>query len=177
MSVAEQAGLSLTWSQTLKTGFLVTRLILVYSLNWKTETLKMKDLTSKLLIYKMSTYNSSSFCSYTLFFSLECNKMMKVGAKLEKRGYTGFALSFWNSVVLSFCHYSDETWISLRPVGQCDQILCEASLWWGKGCIRFWDRLDQNSGFHGNRKRPLIGKTISPPFLGCFWSDFFYTCR
>ena len=25
----------------------------------------------------------------------------------------------------------------------------------GKGCIRFWGRLDQNSGFHGNRKPPL----------------------
>ena len=37
-----------------------------------------------------------------------------------------------------------------------DQILCVASLGWGKGCIRFWDRLDQNSGYHGNRKPPLI---------------------
>ena len=36
-----------------------------------------------------------------------------------------------------------------------DQILCVASLGWGKGCIRFWDRLDQNPGFHGNRKPPL----------------------
>ena len=36
-----------------------------------------------------------------------------------------------------------------------DQILCVASLKWGKGCIRFWGRLDQNSGFHGNRKPPL----------------------
>ena len=39
-----------------------------------------------------------------------------------------------------------------------DQILYEASLGWGKGCIRFRDRLeslDQNSGFHGNIKRPL----------------------
>ena len=35
------------------------------------------------------------------------------------------------------------------------QILCVASLEWGKGCIRFWGRLDQNSGFHGNRKPPL----------------------
>ena len=25
----------------------------------------------------------------------------------------------------------------------------------GKGCIRFWHRLDQNSDFHGNRKPPL----------------------
>ena len=36
-----------------------------------------------------------------------------------------------------------------------DQILCVASLGWGKGCIRFWGRLDQNSGFHGNKKPPL----------------------
>ena len=36
-----------------------------------------------------------------------------------------------------------------------DQILCVASLGWGKGCIRFWGRLDQNSVFHGNRKPPL----------------------
>ena len=27
---------------------------------------------------------------------------------------------------------------------------------WGKGGIRFWGRLDQNTGFHGNRKPPLI---------------------
>ena len=36
-----------------------------------------------------------------------------------------------------------------------DQILCVASLGWRKGCIRFWGRLDQNSGFHGNKKAPL----------------------
>ena len=36
-----------------------------------------------------------------------------------------------------------------------DQILCAASLGLGKGCINFWGRLDQNSGFHGNRKPPL----------------------
>ena len=35
------------------------------------------------------------------------------------------------------------------------QILCVASLGWGKGCIRFCGRLDQNSGVHGNRKPPL----------------------
>ena len=55
-----------------------------------------------------------------------------------------------------------------------DQILCEASLGWGKGCIRFWDRLDQNSGFHGNRKRPLTynGENNFSTFSGLFliWS-------
>ena len=32
----------------------------------------------------------------------------------------------------------------------CNQILSEASLGRGKGCIRFWTRSDQNSGVHGN---------------------------
>ena len=36
-----------------------------------------------------------------------------------------------------------------------DQILYVASLGWGKGCIWFWGRLEQNYGFHGNRKPPL----------------------
>ena len=36
-----------------------------------------------------------------------------------------------------------------------DQILCVASFGWGKVCVRFWGRLDQSSGFHGNRK-PLL---------------------
>ena len=36
-----------------------------------------------------------------------------------------------------------------------DQIVCVPLLAWGKGCIRFWGRLDQNSGVHGNRKPPL----------------------
>ena len=31
-----------------------------------------------------------------------------------------------------------------------NQILSEASLGWGKGCIMFWARFDWNSGFHGN---------------------------
>ena len=32
----------------------------------------------------------------------------------------------------------------------CNQILSEVSLGWGKGCIRFLARSDWNSGFHGN---------------------------
>ena len=30
---------------------------------------------------------------------------------------------------------------------------------WGKGCIRFWGRSDQNSGFYGNRKT-YNGETV-----------------
>ena len=36
-----------------------------------------------------------------------------------------------------------------------DQILCVPSLGLGKGCIKFWGWLDQNSGVHGNRNPPL----------------------
>ena len=41
-----------------------------------------------------------------------------------------------------------QTWISLKPV-------CQTwSLGWRRVCIRFWDWLDHNSGFHGNRNSP-----------------------
>ena len=91
-------------------------------------------------------------------------------------GYTGFALSFQNSLVLSFC---GSVIIQMKleylwgQVANVDQILYEASLGWGKGCIRFWDRLHQN-WFPWQQK---VGKTMSPPFLCCFLSDFFQTCR
>ena len=56
----------------------------------------------------------------------------------------------WMTKILHF-----QTWISLRPVGNLDQMLCVASLGVGKGCIVFWGRLDQNSSVHGNRNPPL----------------------
>ena len=41
------------------------------------------------------------------------------------------------------------------PVGQSwSNFMCSIT-GVGKGCIRFWGRLDQNSGFHGNQKPPL----------------------
>ena len=61
-----------------------------------------------------------------------------------------------------------------------DQSLCVALLGWGKGCIRFWCRLDQNSGFHGNRKPPLTyngendASTFSCFFFFCFFLFFFF---
>ena len=56
-----------------------------------------------------------------------------------------------------------------------DQILYEASLGWGKGCIRFWDKLDQNTGFHGNRKHPLTynGENNVHLFSVVFYQIFF----
>ena len=51
-----------------------------------------------------------------------------------------------------------------------DEILCVASLGWGKGCIRFGGRLDQNSGFHSNRKPHwlIMGKWCFHLFLVVF---------
>ena len=52
-----------------------------------------------------------------------------------------------------------------------DQILFEASLGWGKGCIRFGGRSDENSGFHGKPKLPLtynvenVVRSITTSFL------------
>ena len=47
---------------------------------------------------------------------------------------------------------------------------------WGKGCIRFWGRLDQNSGFHGNRKPPLTynGENGVFTFSWLFLIRFFF---
>ena len=89
-------------------------------------------------------------CSYIIEFIIA--RLWKSG------GYTGYALSIQNSVVLSFHHSVimlmklEYLWDQLASV---DQILYKASLGWGKGGIRFRGKLDQNSGFHGNRKRPL----------------------
>ena len=60
-----------------------------------------------------------------------------------------------------------------------DQILYVASLGLGERLHKVLGRLDQNSGFHGNRKLPLAynGENDVAPFLGCFWSDPLYTCR
>ena len=56
-----------------------------------------------------------------------------------------------------------------------DQILDIASLRWGKGCIRFWGRLDQNSGFHSNRKLTLTynGENDVSTFSRLFLIRFF----
>ena len=68
---------------------------------------------------------------------------------------------YWICLVLpAFCGSCHSVIIHMKleylwgQLASLDQILYEASLGWGKGCIRFWDRLDQNYGFHGNRKHP-----------------------
>ena len=59
-----------------------------------------------------------------------------------------FRLSYTNGLSSVSRRPHLQTWISLKPVGQSWSNLCVASLGWGKGCIRFWGRLDQNSGYY-----------------------------
>ena len=53
-----------------------------------------------------------------------------------------------------------------------NQILSEASLGWGKGCIRFWCRSDQIrtlvSMATDSSHRVIMGKRATSRFLGCF---------
>ena len=83
--------------------------------------------------------------------------------------------SFW-----SYLPLSDENFTLLNlniwsQLANLDKILCVASLGWGKGCIRFWGRLDKNSGFHSNRKPPLTysGENDVSTFSQLFWIRFF----
>ena len=78
---------------------------------------------------------------------------------------------FYTSVVAVHSFKLEYLWSQLASL---DQILYVASLGWEKGCIWFWGSLDQNSGFHGNRKPPLTynGKNNVSTFSWLFlmWS-------
>ena len=54
--------------------------------------------------------------------------------------------------------------------------LSVAFLGWEKGCIRLWDRSDENYGFYGNRKPPLTcnGKNDVSTFSRLFFFLYIY---
>ena len=74
----------------------------------------------------------------------------------QSRSFTGWAYSIpvvrSPSVVVVHTFKLEYLWSQLA---NHDQIVCVALLGWGTGCIRFWGRLDQTSGFYGNRRPPL----------------------
>ena len=76
--------------------------------------------------------------------------LVHLSRTLTKWAYSVLMVCCLSVVVLSF--KLEYFWSHLTNL---DQILYVASLGKGKGCIRFWGRLDQNSGFHGNREPPL----------------------
>ena len=82
----------------------------------------------------------------------------RTGIKARSRSILGRKSdhSLWSYLLLSDENFTLLNFIYLwNQLANLDQILCVASLGWGKGCIRFWGRLDQNSGFHGIRKPTL----------------------
>ena len=81
-------------------------------------------------------------------------KYLRFLAHLSRR-LTRWAYSIPMVRRLSVVVYTFKLEYLWSQLASLDQNLCVAALGWGKGCIRFWGRLDQNSGFHGNRKPPL----------------------
>ena len=101
---------------------------------------------------------SPSVCNYFLFIASPPIPLVEFFAHLSRR-LTRWAYSIamvrrrrTSSVVVVHTFKLEYLWSQLANL---DQILCIASLGWGKGCIRLWGRLDQNPGFHGNRKPPF----------------------
>ena len=90
-------------------------------------------------------------CLYASWFIFD-RIIIKVGGN-QYRITSSAEFDFWRYLPLSDENFTHLNWSQLANF---DQILCVASLGWGKGCIRFYRRLDQNAGFHGNRKAPLI---------------------
>ena len=107
-SVTAQAGLSLPWLQTPKTGFLV--MWLKFMQTW-------------------DFFNSSTEL-WTDNVNLQYSNVRRP------------------SVVNAIHSFKLE--YLLGQLASLDLILYEASLAWGKGCLRLWGRSDQNSGFHCN---------------------------
>ena len=71
---------------------------------------------------------------------------LKFGETMKVIGFRDFFGEF--DIIVSDRFRSENF---LNPGADHNEILSEASLGWGKGCIRFWARSDQNSGFQGNR--------------------------
>ena len=139
--------------------------------------------------------HASSFIFYRIIIIVAGNSYMhKSSAKFDfgLNQTTHFGVTCpWVTKILHFW-----TWISLKPVGQSSSHFMYSII----GVREKLHKVLGQSGFHGNRNPQLtcfgavwiqtlvsmateiphwliIGKMMSPPFLGCFWSDLFYTCR
>ena len=91
-------------------------------------------------------------------------------------GFTGFALSFRHSVFPSFCHNSGETWISLRPGGQSWSNFIWSIIMVGERLHKVLGQIGSKLWFPWHQIAPIdiMGKTMSPPFLCCFFIRSFF---
>ena len=93
------------------------------------------------------------WCLYASLFIFDRIIMKVAGNQDRHKSSVDFILELLALEWRKFYTYELEyLWSRLAYL---DQILGVALLGWEKGCIRFCGRLDQNSGFHGNRKPPL----------------------
>ena len=126
------------------------------------------------------TYNGK-WCLHASSFSFELIMLTRTGIKarisfisvrIRPLTLTLFALEWRNF------HMFELEFLGSQ-LANLYQSLCVASSGWRKGCIRSWRRLDKNAGFRGKRKPQLTfnWQKWSPPFLICFSSYHFYTCR
>ena len=79
------------------------------------------------------------------------------------------------SVVCHCPHF--QTWISLKPVGQSwSNFMCSIT-GVGERLHKVLGQIGLKLWFPWQQKAPIeiMGKMMSPPFFGCFWSDPFYT--
>ena len=93
-------------------------------------------------------------------------------AHLSRRWACSIPMVRRPSIVVIHTFKLEYLWSELANL---DHILCVVSLGWGKGCIRFWaDWIKTLVSMATDCPHWLImGKTMSPPFLGYFWSDPF----
>ena len=73
-----------------------------------------------------------------------------------------------------------QTCISLKPAGQPRSNFMCSITGVGERLHKVLGQIRSKPWFPWQQKAPhwlIMGKTMSPPFLGCFWSDLFYTCR
>ena len=131
-------------------------------------------------------YHSKTWMDFSALLHLTVSNLINAGIRLLLLAHLSRRLTRWAysipmfrrpSVVVRRPHF--QTLISLKPDGQSwSKFMCSIT---GVG-----ERLYKVSGQIGSKlvsmatESPhwlIMGKTMSPPFLVCFWSDPFYTCR
>ena len=78
------------------------------------------------------------------------------------------------------CRPHFQTWISLRPVDQTWSNFMYSITGMGEILHKVLGQIGSKLWFPWQQKAPswlIMGKTMSPAFLGCCWSNRFYTCR
>ena len=124
-----------------------------YSLIWNTEGAKIESVTFKLHEKHPKEHRHSHVLSLTVDLDHELLilgiLLLVLLPQLSQR------LTRWAYSIPVVCHCRPhfQTLISLKPIGQSwSNFMCTCSITGlGQRLRKFWGRVDQNTGFHGNR--------------------------